>query len=383
MYELATEQRSIVDTIRSTTEEAITPYAERTDAESRFPVESMDALRREGFMGLLVAKEYGGMGEDLRTMVAVVEEIATVCSSTALCYVLHLAGVSTYTAARPPAEDLLRATANGEHVSTLALGEFGSRSHFWAPMSQAEHRNGKVLLNASKAFVTSAGHADGYVMITRSRESEAPTETTIYYVSADDPGISVSGTWDALGMRGNASAPMVFKDLELSPDRALSQPGKGMGVLLETLLPVVNLGVASICTGISLAAIEITKRHILNSELQHLALTLADLPNERARLARMRLETDKARAHLSAVLDSIESAAPDATLMVLESKVAAAETASLVTDVAMKAAGGTGFNRRLGLERRFRDARAADFLGVTSDALLEFIGRALCGMPVP
>lgn len=91
----------------------------------------------------------------------------------------------------------------------------------------------------------------------------------------------------------------------------------------------------------------------------------------------------KGRAHLAAVLDSIERTAPDATLMVLESKAAAADTVSLVTDIAMKAAGGTGFNRSLGLERRFRDARAADFLGVTSDAFLEFIGRALCGMPVP
>lgn len=383
MYNLTIEQHAIVDKASTVTEEAIAPHSARTDAESRYPEESMDALRREGFMGLLIPEEFGGMGEDLRTMVAVVEEISKVCSSTALCYVLHLAGVATYTAAEPPVEDLLQATASGEHMSTLALGEFGSRSHFWAPMSQAKVSDGKIVFNSSKAFVTSAGHTDGYVVITRSRESDTPTETTIYYVPASDPGIRVSGTWDALGMRGNASAPIVFKDVELLPDYALSSPGKGMDMLLETLLPIVNLGVASICMGISLSATEITKQHILNSELQHLKLTLADLPNERARLARMRLETDKARAHLAAVLDSIERAAPDATLMVLESKAAAADTVSLVTDVAMKAAGGTGFNRSLGLERHFRDARAAAFLGVTTDALLEFIGRALCGMPVP
>jgi alkylation response protein AidB-like acyl-CoA dehydrogenase len=70
-------------------------------------------------------------------------------------------------------------------------------------------------------------------------------------------------------------------------------------------------------------------------------------------------------------------------LMILESKAAAADTVLLVTDIAMRAAGGTAFNRRLGLERRFRDARAADVLGITSDMLLDFIGRSLCGMPVP
>jgi alkylation response protein AidB-like acyl-CoA dehydrogenase len=323
------------------------------------------------------------MGQDLRTMVAVVEEIARECASTALCYLVHLAGAAAYAAAEPPMEDLLLATGKGKHLSSLALGEFGSRSHFWVPMSQIEHQNGKIIINASKAFVTSAGHADGYVLITGSHGAEAPTDTTMYYVPAHDPGIRVSGTWDALGMRGNASAPIVFKNVEIPLDHTLSCPGEGMAMLLNTVLPIVNLGVAAICIGIAEAATEITKQHILRSKLQHMSITLADLPNERARLARMRLETDKARAHLAAVLDSVERSASDAMLMILESKAAAADTVLLVTDIAMRAAGGTAFNRRLGLERRFRDARAADVLGITSDMFLEFIGRSLCGMPVP
>ena len=94
-------------------------------------------------------------------------------------------------------------------------------------------------------------------------------------------------------MRGNVSAPMVFKDVVLSQDRVLSEPGEGIEVLLKTVLSVINLGVASICLGIAEAAIEITKRHILKSELKHLSRRLADLPNERARLARYARATVK------------------------------------------------------------------------------------------
>ncbi|NIV40135.1 MAG: acyl-CoA dehydrogenase, partial [Anaerolineae bacterium] len=61
---------------------------------------------------------------------------------------------------------------------------------------------------------------------------------TIYYVSAAADGLRVSGTWDALGMRGNASAPMVFEDVALPPERALSPRGEGMDMLLGMILPI-------------------------------------------------------------------------------------------------------------------------------------------------
>ncbi|NIV40136.1 MAG: acyl-CoA dehydrogenase, partial [Anaerolineae bacterium] len=126
MYGLTVEQKSIVESARSIAKDDIAPHAELTDEEGRYPAESMQALRREGFLGLLVPGEQGGMGQDLRVMAAVIEEIARACSSTALCFLVHLAGGATYAASNPPKEDLLQAVARGEHVSTLALGEFGS-----------------------------------------------------------------------------------------------------------------------------------------------------------------------------------------------------------------------------------------------------------------
>ena len=69
-------------------------------------------------------------------------------------------------------------------------------------------------------------------------------------------------------------------------------------------------------------------------------------------------------------------------LLVLESKAAAAETAVQVTDLGMRACGGSAFGTQLSLERNFRDARAAGVMAPTTDHLYQFIGRALCGMEV-
>ncbi len=96
----------------------------------------------------------------------------------------------------------------------------------------------------------------------------------------------------------------------------------------------------------------------------------------------MRIETDRARAHLASVIDSVEHPGAKTTLMVLESKSAAADSAIRVTDLGMLTCGGAAFSKHLSLERNFRDARAAAVMGPTSDVLQEFIGRALCGMPL-
>ena len=48
----------------------------------------------------------------------------------------------------------------------------------------------------------------------------------------------------------------------------------------------------------------------------------------------------------------------------------------------MKICGGAAFRKELGIERRFRDARAARVMAPTTDALLDFIGRAISGLPL-
>jgi len=53
-----------------------------------------------------------------------------------------------------------------------------------------------------------------------------------------------------------------------------------------------------------------------------------------------------------------------------------------VTDEAMRVCGGAAFRKELGIERCFRDARAARVMAPTTDALLDFVGRALCGLPL-
>jgi alkylation response protein AidB-like acyl-CoA dehydrogenase len=379
MYRLNTEQQAIVDKAREVAEQYIKPYADEVDAQGTFPREAIEALGRERFLGLTVSPEYNGMGQGLRVACAVLDEISQRCASTSMVYLMHLCGVACYSAAPDKTTNQLRDAASGNHLSTLAWSERGSRSHFWAPMSQAVSANGNIAISAEKSWVTSASYADGYVVSTRSLRAESALDTTLYLVLRDDLGFSVAGQWNALGMRGNASAPMRLNNVTVGPDRALSEPGKGFEAMLS-ILPVFQLGNAAIAVGIAEAAVQATQRHLTASRFEHLGSKLADLPNLRASLARMRIETDRARAHLVSVLDSLENPGPETQLLVLEVKAAASEAAVQVTDLGMRACGGAAFSKHLGLERFFRDARAAIVMAPTSDQAYDFIGRALCGM---
>src|SRR5262245_23296974 len=225
MYRLSADQQAIVDRAIQIAQRIIGPNAQRADAGGRYPRISMEALGREGLLGLTVAAEHGGLAQGPRVVCAVLDELAQRCASTAMCFNMHLAAIAAYQAAvRPPVEQL-RAAARGEHIATLAFSEFGSRSHFWALVSQERRDNGRVILNASKSFVTSAGEADGYVVSTRWSEGQGPTDSMLYLVLASDAGLKVAGPWDALGLRANASAPMVLTDVAVPPSRALTEPG--------------------------------------------------------------------------------------------------------------------------------------------------------------
>jgi alkylation response protein AidB-like acyl-CoA dehydrogenase len=380
MYRLNDAQQRVVSEATAVAVADIGPEAARVDRDGAFPEGPIGALGQCGLLGLNVPASCGGRGQGIRTIAAVLEVVGRHCSSTAMIYLMHLCGVACYAAAPEKTEPQLRAAAQGKHLSTLAFSETGSRSHFWAPVSRAVAGNGGVHVSANKSFVTSAGRADGYVVSTLAPAATQPLESSLYLVLRGDKGVRVSGTWKGVGMRGNASAPMTLENVALGEARALSAPGKGLDMMLGVALPVFQIGSAAIAVGIAEAAVQATIGHLTHARFEDTHDTLAQLPTLRARVAEMRVQTDRARAHLAAVLDSLESPGPETQLLVLEVKAVATEAAVSVTDTAMRACGGAAFGGAHGIERLFRDARAPIIMAPTTDQAYDFIGRALCGL---
>jgi alkylation response protein AidB-like acyl-CoA dehydrogenase len=162
----------------------------------------------------------------------------------------------------------------------------------------------------------------------------------------------------------------------------LAADGGGFDVMMGTVLPYFQLMSAGFSVGTMEAATTKAAAHVGGTRLQHLDQSLADLPTIRAYVARMRVKTDMARALLLDAVEAAETGREDAMLRVLEAKAAAGEASTEVTDLAMRVCGGAAFRREAGVERHFRDARAATVMAPTTDVLYDFIGRAVCGLPL-
>ena len=358
--------------------DVVAPAAIETDRTGAYPRAALDAMGAAGLLGLISAREVGGLGEAHRAATLVVERLAQYCASTAMVVCMHYAGTAFIEAHGSRA--VREAIAAGKHVTTLAFSEAGSRSHFWATMSSATRVNGHVELDARKSWITSAGQADSYVWSSKPLATEGVS--TVWLVPADAAGLRVAAPFDGLGLRGNASSPVTAEGASVPLDAMLGPDGTGSDTTLSIVLPYFQLMNAAMSVGTMTAATSKAVAHVSAARLEHLGQSLADLPTIRAYLARMRIKTDMVRALLLDTVDALEQGRDDAMLRVLEIKAAAGEAATEVTDLAMRVCGGAAFRKEAGIERHFRDARAATVMAPTTDVLYDFVGRAICGMPL-
>ena len=364
--------------------EVAAPNASDVDARGRFPKESMSALAAGGFYGLCVPSELGGKAQGPASFAAIVEELAQGCPSTAMIYVMHVSSAQAIAASTTftHRDELLREIASGKHLTTLALSERGSRSHFWAPLSTLTPNGQGYKTSALKSWVTSAGNADSYVSSAQKPGAASPLESTIYFARRNASGIKIAGPFDGLGLRGNDSAPVAIENLAVAPGDLMTELGAGATMMLQVILPWFAIGTAAMANGICQAAVAATSAHLQQSGFEHLRSRLRDVPVLRARLAQMSLRTEQSRALLGYTLSEMLNPSEMTPLYVLQSRLSALEAALEVTDLAMKAGGGAAFSRHLPLERLFRDARAGWVMAPTADQLNDFIGRALTGLPL-
>ena len=349
-------------------------FAAEVDREGRFPEEAIGALRDAGMLGLTLPTAVGGLGGTPADFLAATRAIASRCASTAMIFLMHACAAQVTLAGNGDAHEL-RAMAAGSNLSTLAFSERGSRSHFWAPVSQLAGSR----LSAEKSFVTSAGHAMSFVVATRSAGAETPTDSSLYLVSASTAGIETEGPWHGLGLRGNASAPMTF-DVEVSDGMLLGEAGKGFDLMLGVVLPWFQLGSGAVSLGIAEGALGAAVAHVSSAKLEHLDQALADLPTVRGRIGRAQTEVDTVAGFLADVARRMGEGDP--AVPILSAKASANEMAIRVTSEAMQACGGAALSSSLPLERFFRDARAGSVMAPTTDVLYELTGRALAGMPL-
>jgi isovaleryl-CoA dehydrogenase len=369
-----------LDALERVITDVVAPAATTIDEEGTFPSAAIKALGEAGILGLSASRDVGGGGGSMRDAAEVVLRLAATCGSTAMVVLMHYAATAAIEAHGP--EDVRPAIGEGRHLTTLAFSESGSRAHFWVPMSTGTPLGGTVVLDASKSWVTSGAEADSYVWSSRPVDQAAGPMTLWLVPSTADGLIKDTAGFDGVGLRGNGSIPVKADGVRVPLDARLGGDGEGLNIALATALPCFLVLSGAFSLGVLEAVTAETGAHLSNARLEHLGEALIDQPIPRAEYARLRLMTDRVRAFLSDTLSALEAGRPDAQLRVLEVKAVAGEDAAEGCDLAMRLCGGAAFRKETSINRHHRDSLAARVMAPTTETLLDFVGRAIAGLPL-
>lgn len=356
----------------------IAANAAAVDAERRFPEDSLVALAEAGGFGFIVSPDLGGSGASLSQLAQACEAVGSACASTGMVFLMHCVTAATLGAGGGAgAEKALKEIASTNALSTLAFSERITGAHFYAPELKAVRTNGQVSVTGTKSFCTSAGHADYLLVLVQSEEG-----SDAYLMDKDAPGVSYSGEWNGLGMRGNSSIGVNLENVAFTTDDLVGAPGKATDLIFGVVAPFFLIGLSAVNVGIAQAAANAAAEHV-KSRTYADGKSLAEIQYIQHLVADMDLATRQARLLVQNAAALGDAGDPGALVPIMEAKISSTEAAQAVTEKALAATGGQGYTPRLGVERHLRDARAGAVMAPTNAVLRSWIGKALTGLPVP
>lgn len=361
-------------------EKELAPLAEETDRKSKYPQAQLNALRDAGLWGIRVSEEYGGMGADLLTTCLIVEELAKKCSSTSMCYKMHIEASEVIN--RIPTdyqvEKFIKPMAKGEVFTTVAGSETWKDGDNWTSTREStpirKVDGGYQIDGVRKSYVTSSQYATHYFFTTRIGAETPASDASVLFVERDNIEWEILEPWQGLGLRGNASSPMRFSGFVPEENR-IGPEHKVMGEVGGLFQPVLGLTYAASYLGVGSGAFEIASTE--GSRRFASGSRRLDNPINQRRMAELSAKIEAAQTMLHAAADAFDKGTLPSLLPILQAKVVCSETAVDVTQELMTMFGGTAFAGRLPFERHFRDARAGMIMAMANDQAYQNIASLM------
>jgi alkylation response protein AidB-like acyl-CoA dehydrogenase len=377
---LTARQREVFESVSSLARERFAPRAARYDADASFPAENYQDLREAGLLGLTVPIEFGGGGVDPLTYALCILEIAKACSATALTFNMHCTVIGLVAALGSPAQ---QARYFGEVVergrlmaSITSEPESSFRDRF---VLQTVFRpvNGKYHVSGLKHFCSLGDAADYYFVSGILEGAPSAREGLLSaLIARTTAGVKVEALWNATAMRGTSSHTIRY-DADVDPEDIIGGPGELFAIDLSGFA----LGYAATYLGIGEAALEFIVEYAKTRTFKPSTEPLSHHPVTQRTIGEMATACRAARLLLyEAARVRAEGDRQATMLAVNQAKYLGAEVGSMLTDRAIRLAGGRGILKELPLERWHRDSLAGPVMPPSNDRCLEIIGKLLCGL---
>ena len=386
-----TQQQSLVRrSIRELCAEFGDEYWRERDRTATYPTEFVDALADDGWLGMLVPEEYGGVGMSTSEAVVMMEEIAASGGGFAGPQSIH-GGIYNSVpivkyADEELKEDLLPRVADGDaRIQAFGLTEPNAGSDSTAMETRAKRDGDEYVVNGEKVWISRVEDSDYLLLMARTTPREEVEKRTrgisMILVDLEDAygnGLEIERIPKSAS-RAVHSYQLYLDDLRVPARNLIGEEGEGFYQVLDGLNEE-RLVIAAECLGLGEVALErgieyANEREVFggpigaNQAVQHpLAEAYADL-----------LAAKKVIYSAADRLDDLERTAAGAEANV--AKYLAAEAAFEAADAAVQTHGGFGVAREYDVERYFREARLTRLVPVTQQLALNYLGERVLGLP--
>ena len=369
--------------IREFAEKEVKPLAAEIDEQERFPQETVEKMAKLGIFGIPVPKQYGGAGGDNIMYSIAVEELSRCCATTGVVVSAHTSLCMSPILQFGTEEQKMKYVpklASGEWIGAFGLTEPNAGTDAAGQQTTAVLDGDEWVINGNKIFITNAGHANVYIVIAMTDKSLGTKGISAFIVEATTPGFSVGKKELKMGIRGSATAELIFTNCRIPKGNLLGKVGEGFKIAMMTL-DGGRIGIASQALGIAQGALDETVKY--TKERKQFGKAIAKVQNTQVQIADLKTKIEAARllVRSAAFREDEHTVNPKVNFSAdaAMAKLYAAEVAMEVTTKCVQFHGGYGYTREYPVERMMRDAKITEIYEGTSEVQRMVIAGKLFG----
>jgi acyl-CoA dehydrogenase len=363
-FGLNDQQKDLQKLAREFAQREIAPRAAHHDETGEFPFAIVRKAWEVDLMNTHVPEEYGGLGLSVFDGCLIAEEIAAGCS-----------GIGTAMEANQLAEAPIIVGGSDEQkrrwlspmieefqLAAYAVTEPNAGSDVHGIRTTARKVGSEYVINGSKMWITSAGVAEWYFVLTLTNPVRGARGMSAFIVPRNLPGVEVGKKEPTLGQRASDTRGITFTDVVVPAENRIGAEGRGWFLAMKAFEHTRPM-VASAAVGVARCALEHAirysrERHAFGksiSQQQAIAFMIAEAARD---IQASRLLVWNAACKIDRGEGGLLEAA--------YAKLMAADTCMRVTTDAVQIFGGYGFSREYPVEKLMRDAKVFQIYEGTS-----------------
>ncbi|MDQ1106168.1 alkylation response protein AidB-like acyl-CoA dehydrogenase [Nocardioides zeae] len=375
---LTPDQEAFRAAAREFCDREVVPHRTAWDRAESVDLAIVPKLGEQGFFGVKIPEEYGGLGLDLLTYCLAMEELGRADSA-----IRGIVSVSAGLFAGPilahgteeQKQRWLPGIVAGELLGCFGLTEPGHGSDAANLRTKAVRDGDDWVIDGEKIFITNGTWADACLVFARTG-GPGPKGVSAFIVPTDTPGFERREVTGKLGLRGQATAALSFSGVRVPADALLGEEGQGFRIAMSTL-DTGRVGIAASCTGIVAGCLAATVEYTTQRDQFGKPIAAHQLVQDL--IADMSVDADAARLLVWRAADLAMRGEPF-SLAASKAKLFASEAAVRAANNAVQAFGGYGYVDDYPVAKYLRDARVMTLYEGTSQIQKLLIGRAETGV---